>query len=599
MINKKLLAFVFIAMPFLYSNAQNSLFKPGQTWNDTKGQFINVHAGQIVQTDGYYYWIGDSRTKNLCNGVGCYRSTDLLNWTNCGLLVKLSGEESDSNKLFSGLHLFRPKILYNEQTKQWVIWAVWENPDGSRCENCVFTSENIEGPYELQWIGHVLGQQTRDYTIFKSNDKNAWFVASSNGNQDIWHVKLSDDYQTYTDENITSLSKCKYEAPALFQLDDKYFGLFSGCTYWDPNRSRFAWGYDMLSTWDYDRVFSDNTGSGIEFCVDEGKVDTYKSQSAFVFKVDGDDKKLIYVGDRWNENNLGSSLQVWLPISMRSGIPTVRWYDEWDMSVFDDMYRMKRTADIQDGGQYLLLERNSNRFISRVSSAFELGDDDSLTNVSFTFHATDLPYSYKLQDNASGNYLESIYGSLRLNAENSKSSQLWTLLMQEDGTYKIKNNDSELCLTVSGSSTYVGSGIYLSKESSKLTQNFGVYFDSKKKPEYNEASIFTLAYRDSCLNVINEQNDYISNVDDISLRISNTAFEVTGNNGYGHFTIISPEYGKCLISIFDTFGNLIYKRELGIEGKTDLNLSNMLASGTYIMSLKSDNHEMRRKFIMK
>lgn len=86
--------------------------------------------------------------------------------------------------------------------------------------------------------------------------------------------------------------------------------------------------------------------------MDDVKGTTYDSQSAFVFKVGGDDQKLVYVGDRWDENNLESSKQVWLPISMRSGYPTIHWYDEWDLSIFDNMYRFKRTKFIEDKRQY-------------------------------------------------------------------------------------------------------------------------------------------------------------------------------------------------------------------------------------------------------
>ena len=91
---------------------------------------------------------------------------------------------------------------------------------------------------------------------------------------------------------------------------DMYFGLFSGCTYCKPNRSRWAYSYNMLEGWSYERVFTDVTGSGIEFCVDDVKGTTYDSQSAFVFKVGGDDQKLVYVGDRWDENNLERSVLI-------------------------------------------------------------------------------------------------------------------------------------------------------------------------------------------------------------------------------------------------------------------------------------------------
>ena len=53
---------------------------------------------------------------------------------------------------------------------------------------------------------------------------------------------------------------------------------------------------------------------------------------------------------------------VWLPISMRSGYPIVKWYDQWDLSVFDNMYRYKRAESIINGNIYSLLEKNIRSF---------------------------------------------------------------------------------------------------------------------------------------------------------------------------------------------------------------------------------------------
>lgn len=91
------------------------------------------------------------------------------------------------------------------------------------------------------------------------------------------------------------------------------------------------------------------------------------------------------MGDRWNSSNVGASYVVWLPLSMRSGYPTVRWYDSWDISVFNEMYRYKRAKEIVSGNVYSLLEKSSNRFISRPSTSFTLENDDETVNLNFTF----------------------------------------------------------------------------------------------------------------------------------------------------------------------------------------------------------------------
>ena len=593
---------VFLFWVFLFAineiiKAQNVTFRPGQIWNDTSGKAINVHAGYIVYEDGYYYWIGDSRTGNECNGVGCYRSKDLYNWTNRGLIIPLSGKISEDNwDLAKGRNLYRPKILYNELTKKWIIWAVWENMEVTITKSCRLVSDHMEGDYDLYEISCVNGILSRDYTLFKDDtDGRVYFIGAVNTNADILGVQLNDDYLDGTSNASIILDGVKYEAPAIFKMYDMYFGLFSGCTYWKPNRSRWAYSYNMLEGWSYERVFTDVTGSGIEFCVDDVKGTTYDSQSAFVFKVGGDDQKLVYVGDRWDENNLESSKQVWLPISMRSGYPTIHWYDEWDLSIFDNMYRFKRTKFIEDKRQYFLLDRNSNRFVSRSKSSFLL-ENDGNTNLCFTFYATDDPYVYKLKDNKTGQYVESVFGTLRLSEENDKTTQLWTFLLQEDGTYKIKNNVGEYYLAISGSSTFVGSTIYLGRE--KDARCFGVYFDSKIYPEDEEAALFTKDYRQNNLVLIKEQEKHITNLQVMKKGVDEV-FTLYYDEKSSRINVISQEPIKAQLALYNIYGQLQVYQTVKLDNNGyAIELSGRLNTGIYMVRIKTSVYKEIRKLIV-
>ena len=593
---------VFLFWVFLFAineiiKAQNVTFRPGQIWNDTSGKAINVHAGYIVYEDGYYYWIGDSRTGNECNGVGCYRSKDLYNWTNRGLIIPLSGKISEDNwDLAKGRNLYRPKILYNELTKKWIIWAVWENMEVTITKSCRLVSDHMEGDYDLYEISCVNGILSRDYTLFKDDtDGRVYFIGAVNTNADILGVQLNDDYLDGTSNASIILDGVKYEAPAIFKMYDMYFGPFSGCTYWKPNRSRWAYSYNMLEGWSYERVFTDVTGSGIEFCVDDVKGTTYDSQSAFVFKVGGDDQKLVYVGDRWDENNLESSKQVWLPISMRSGYPTIHWYDEWDLSIFDNMYRFKRTKFIEDKRQYFLLDRNSNRFVSRSKSSFLL-ENDGNTNLCFTFYATDDPYVYKLKDNKTGQYVESVFGTLRLSEENDKTTQLWTFLLQEDGTYKIKNNVGEYYLAISGSSTFVGSTIYLGRE--KDARCFGVYFDSKIYPEDEEAALFTKDYRQNNLVLIKEQEKHITNLQVMKKGVDEV-FTLYYDEKSSRINVISQEPIKAQLALYNIYGQLQVYQTVKLDNNGyAIELSGRLNPGIYMVRIKTSVYKEIRKLIV-
>ena len=210
------------------------------------------------------------------------------------------------------------------------------------------------------------------------------------------------------------------------------------------------------------------------------------------------------MGDRWNSGNIQSSRHVWLPLSVRSGYPAVRWWDEWDLSVFDTMYRYKRVKEIIDGDEYYLLEKYSDRIVSRPKTSLTL-EDDGETNLCLVFHKTEHPYIYKIEMKGKGTFMESVYGTLRWQAESDSENQLWRLVLQEDGYYRIENAGDGVCLSVSGNSTIAGTALFLTEKSTTIHQHFGVYYDSEEHADYVEADMFSKAYRTENREKIREQ----------------------------------------------------------------------------------------------
>ena len=97
----------------------------GSPWFDTEGKRIHAHGGSVMFLDGYYYWYGENKEKTTGEddiwhwGVRCYRSTDLYNWEDMGLII-----EPDLEGKVASLHptakMDRPHIIYNEKTNQFV-----------------------------------------------------------------------------------------------------------------------------------------------------------------------------------------------------------------------------------------------------------------------------------------------------------------------------------------------------------------------------------------------------------------------------------------------------------------------------------------------
>lgn len=476
--------------------------KPGQTWNDKSGAAINAHGGCVQYSNGYYYWFGESRSGSKSNGISCYRSSDLYNWERLSKAVTPTGTMTDEGKdIASGRTLERPKVLYNAKTGKWVMWIHWENGSNyNEAKVAVLTSDKVEGPYTLVDVFRPNGCDSRDQTLFLDSNGQAYHIYSTNMNSNTNCERLTDDFLTPQPDYAVQLKGRRYEAASLFQVGETYYGLFSGCTGWNTNPGRTMWTHDLMNeTWEAPADFKASDGStGINFCVDNKANTTYDSQSNYVFQIQGKEKCFVYCGDRWNSGNIENSKHVWLPLSVRSGYPAVRWYDSWDLSVFDDMYRMKRAQDLQDGMECYFLERYSNRLVSRPKSTLTLEDDGS-TNLCLILHATEDPYTWKIEDKSTGKFMQSVYGTLRWNTEKTDASQEWQFILQEDGYYAIHNASDGVTLSVSGNATTAGTSIYLHSQDADIHQKFGVYFDSNVHSAYEEADMWSASYKEENL----------------------------------------------------------------------------------------------------
>ena len=91
-------------------------FTPGEMWKDNNGQLINAHGGGILFDKGIYYWYGEHKISgengNAAQvGVHVYSSTDLYNWKDEGIALKVNEIDSLSD-IAKGCILERPKVIY-------------------------------------------------------------------------------------------------------------------------------------------------------------------------------------------------------------------------------------------------------------------------------------------------------------------------------------------------------------------------------------------------------------------------------------------------------------------------------------------------------
>lgn len=354
------------------SGVQFTSFSPGEFWLDNKGKHINAHGGGMLFHDGKYYWFGEIKsdtTNNAMDGVSCYSSEDLYNWKNEGTALSVSSNEGSD--IEQGCIIERPKVIYNPKTKKFVMWFHLElkGQGYSQARAGMAVSDKVVGPYTFvhsyrpnagvlpeglsekssidtninnyewwtpKWTEAVEqglfvynhkdgGQMSRDMTLFVDDDGKAYHIYSSEENLTLHIAELSDDFMSHTGRYIRIFPAGHNEAPAIFKRNGKYYMITSGCTGWDPNAARLSVADSIMGEWK----------SYPNPCVGKGAELTFRSQSTFIFPIQGKTDSFIFMADRWTPKTPQDGTYVWLPIQFKNDLPYIEWFDEWNLDFFE------------------------------------------------------------------------------------------------------------------------------------------------------------------------------------------------------------------------------------------------------------------------
>lgn len=312
--------------------AKNSII-PGEVWKDTDGNPINAHGGGLLYHEGTYYWYGEYKKgktilpewatwecyRTDVTGVSCYSSKDLLNWKFEGIVLPAVKDDAQHD-LHTSKVLERPKVIYNEKTKKFVMWAHVESADYSKACAGVAVSDSPTGQFTYQGSFRPNDAMSRDQTVFVDDDGKAYQFASAEHNATLYINELTDDYLKPTGRFTRNFIKQSREAPAVFKFNGKYYLLSSGCSGWDPNVAELAVADSIMGEW---KVIGDP-------CTGTDADKTFYAQSTYVQQVHGKGNAYIALFDRWNKKNLEDSRYVWLPFEFgKDGKITIPWRENW------------------------------------------------------------------------------------------------------------------------------------------------------------------------------------------------------------------------------------------------------------------------------
>lgn len=308
---------------------------PGERWLDSEGMFINAHGGGVLYHQGVYYWYGEAKGtftyrspgvgwdcyRTDAGGVSCYSSVDLCHWTYEGLAL-----EPDTMHTYSDIHptmvIERPKVIYNARSGKFVMWMHIDNHNYGKAAVGVAVSDSPTGKFRFIESMQPNGQMSRDMTLFKDDDEQAYLVYSSENNATMHVVLLDSTYLKPTTTYTKLFVGQSREAPAIFKRNGMYYMVTSGCTGWDPNEADCAVAQSVMGPY----VSMGNP------CRGKDADKTFYAQSTFVLPVAGTDS-YIMMFDRWNKRNLIDSRYVWLPIKFCGDTMVIPWQDAWAPNV--------------------------------------------------------------------------------------------------------------------------------------------------------------------------------------------------------------------------------------------------------------------------
>ena len=288
---------------------------PGTVWNDTQGKVIEAHGEGMIKVGDTYYWLGEDKTNGSAfQNVSCYSSTDLKNWTFVGnALTRQASGDLGPNRVIE-----RPHVIYNASTSQYVMYMHVDSSSYGDRKAGVATCSSVCGSYTYRGSFKPLGHDSLDDTLFQDGTT-GYFLSEDRTNTKLQIYQLADDYLT-----VASLVATvpQYESPAVAKIGATYYLFGSHLTGWSTNDNQYSTATSMAGPWGTWRSFAP---SGTNTC---------NSQTTFIVPVTGySATTYVFLGDRWNSNNLADSRYIWQPLTISGTTVSMTCPTSWNLDV--------------------------------------------------------------------------------------------------------------------------------------------------------------------------------------------------------------------------------------------------------------------------
>ncbi|KAL4443631.1 hypothetical protein ABPG75_011368 [Micractinium tetrahymenae] len=313
----------------------------GSRPQDTEGNDVHAHGGQLIQQGGLFYWVGTSQKRLpawTSTHINLYSSPDLVTWRHEGVLFSWEQIRGFPDRLpYGHLHnppppfrIERPKILHHAREGRYILYFHLDTADFEVPALGMAVSTNLTGPYH--WVGHIFPDNNTSYdmTVWSEPGTDEAFLIRSCPVQTLAVSKLRDNWLDTTG-SLCSETHVAAEGPAVFRHAGRHYVFTSHLTGWDPNPPI---------------LFGSEAGG---MCGSRWRLlprpshgpranTTYDAQSThvFTFTFEDGDELLLWMGDRWQPHgpgSVGGASYVWLPLLPHAQGPGFElvWAERWSL----------------------------------------------------------------------------------------------------------------------------------------------------------------------------------------------------------------------------------------------------------------------------
>jgi len=325
------------------SSDKVATFHPDIEWRDTHGEIINAHSGGIYYEKGYYYWYGEhkipksSESKGGADGgMHCYRSTDLLNWTNLGIVLPVEYNNPKSD-IAHGCIFQRPKVVHNKKTGKYIAYfKLYLMENGYRvCHTGVAIANKPEGPftYSHKFLAASEVNGSGDFALYQDKHEDLYHFAVRKSDRFLVKAKMTDDYLYPATEYIPCPDVAdNTEGIAFFYYKGMYHLLGSGSSGWNPNPARYYTSKSIDGPW----INQGNPCIGVNNINGLGPEKTFGGQTTFALKIEGKKNQFIVMMDDWEPKNPITSRYIWLPFKVKKDRLSIVWQENWNLNWYEN-----------------------------------------------------------------------------------------------------------------------------------------------------------------------------------------------------------------------------------------------------------------------